>query len=618
MSLRRILHWLECSIVLAALVSSTWLYLYPVFKGCAFPSTSRSSYDGFTDTIALHRARLHEHAPSLAPFRLLVLADPQLEGDSSLPDPDEALSARVLQYLVRIREAELTDFKAVAQQIAKDFFREDLPKSLWAARKTLDLFGNDYYLAHIYRTLHWWSKPSHVTVLGDLIGSQWVSDDEFEWRGWRYWNRVLAGAHPTEEEIMSQYEQEERPAFSLETSDASWSEKIINIVGNHDIGYAGDISPSRIERFEKTFGRVNWDIHFEYPHERLPINYTIQNLSVPSVHLIVLNSMILDTPAKHNEIQQQTYDYLNGLIGSRLDTVEDRNTTFTLLLTHVPLHKPEGTCVDAPFFDFWDYEDAHGAFKNGGLKEQNHLSEHSSQSGVLQGIFGMSGNLDAIAGGKGRNGLILTGHDHEGCDTVHYIERSTSTRTSESSSTNIQETLTDSDAELEPDQSTYVAEEPDVSWSWKAVRTEYFANLALNEMKSDNESTFMEEVTASVREITLRSMMGEYSGNAGLLSMWYDFDANSWTYEMQMCPLGVQHIWWAIHVIDVVATLIIVTNVLVWCSYTINAQCSKAEMAERPSRPVMKTTPKTGVERVQAEAGANGHQRSPSERRRKG
>ena len=69
-----------------------------------------------------------------------------------------------------------------------------------------------------------------------------------------------------------------------------------------------------------------------------------------------------------------------------------------------------------------------------------------------------------------------------------------------------------------------------------------------------------------VREVTLRSMMGDYSGNAGLMSAWFDFDAGDWRYEIQMCRLGVQHIWWAIHVVDLVAVILVLLNITLQAS----------------------------------------------------
>ncbi|KAK5957867.1 hypothetical protein OHC33_001056 [Knufia fluminis] len=565
MSLRSVLVWLRSIIIVLAGLSTTYLYLYPVVFGCAFPSTTGSTHDGFKNTVAQHRGQLDDHDPSLAPFRLLVLADPQLEGDSSLPSPEDALFARIGVHWRRLRKSLQHDLKGEFVEVVKELAYEDISRSFSAARKTLDLFGNDYYLAHIYRTLHWWTNPTHVTVLGDLIGSQWVSDDEFEWRGWRYWNRVFAGSQKVDEEIMSMHAQDEenQHKFALDTeSSEDWSRKIINIAGNHDIGYAGDISRSRLKRFESTFGRANWDVKFSYPCERVPEARKGTGAPNPEIHLIVLNSMLLDTPVLDQNLQGDTYTHINDLITQRLDPVESRNTTFTLLLTHVPLHKPASVCVDAPFFDFWDFEDADGAFKNGGLREQNHLSEHTSHEGILRAIYGMSGDGDAPVGGKGRNGLILNGHDHEGCDVVHYIERTVVPATTiEGRGEEAQageEGAQASDSSLSMDSASQP--ESSSSWSWKSVRHSAFASR-----DADVESSQIErEIVTSLREITLRSMMGSYSGNAGLLSLWYDFDAGNWDYSIVMCPLGVQHTWWAIHVIDIIAILLMLGQLGTW------------------------------------------------------
>lgn len=549
MSLRLVLRWLTRIIVSAAILSTTYLYLYPVWFGCAFPSTTASAYHGFRQTVARHAGYPPtSNNTEIAPFRLLVLADPQLEGDSSLPDPEDAFLSRLSAHGFRLQQTPLNAWFSTLVEVVKELASEDIPRSLQATRKTLDLFGNDYYLAHIYRTLHWWSFPTHVTVLGDLIGSQWVSDDEFTWRAWRYWNRVFADSKKPSDQVMSSHESDKDGHKSFHTlrsnSPEQWEKTVINAVGNHDIGYAGDISQSRIDRFEKAFGKTNWDIHFTYPYELLPASYLVDPRPVPRLHLVVLNSMLLDTPALDSSVQSTTYEYINNLIVNRLEPVESRNLTFTLLLTHVPLHKPEGTCVDGPFFDYWSFADANGAFKSGGLKEQNHLSEHASHSGILQAIYGMSGNYDAAAGGKGRNGLILTGHDHEGCDTVHYIERNN-----------------ERDFDKQDDAGgtfNFNDPNPDKLWSWKSIRTKSFPSAYPKDHTSET------EIVTSLREITLRSMMGEFGGNAGLLSLWYDFEAQTWKYGLQMCPLGIQHVWWAVHVIDIIAVLILFGWVVEW------------------------------------------------------
>jgi hypothetical protein len=54
-------------------------------------------------------------------------------------------------------------------------------------------------------------------------------------------------------------------------------------------------------------------------------------------------------------------------------------------------------------------------------------------------------------------------------------------------------------------------------------------------------------------------MMGEYGGNAGLLSVWFDPDpaVNEWRYTITTCAAGVQHIWWAVHGISLATGLML-------------------------------------------------------------
>lgn len=107
--------------------------------------------------------------------------------------------------------------------------------------------------------------------------------------------------------------------------DKSWETNIINITGNYDLGYAGD--------------------------------------------------MMLGT---------QRY----MLSTSR--PIEDRDT-LTILLTHLPLHKEASVCFYSPYFGFHSDEDGRG------VKEQNHPS-YNTGTGILEGIYSMSGNPDAAGG----------------------------------------------------------------------------------------------------------------------------------------------------------------------------------------------------------------------------
>ena len=478
------------TLVPLSLISTIYLYSYPAFHSCAFPSPGVPADASLWRNVKRFAYGNDLLRPVPAPFRLLALGDPQLEGDSSLLNPEDGYFPSLQTIWPDLQDANNTNERLqLIQHLTRDLVISDVPRILQSWRKRLDLLGNDYYLAHIYRTMHWYTQPTHVTVLGDLIGSQWVSDEEFERRGWRFWHRVFQNGKRVADNITGGI------LMGALGQDQSWERRIINVAGNHDIGYAGDMSAERIERFERVFGRANWETRFTL--SRNPANGTgsQDNASKPELRIMVLNSLNLDTPALDINLQGDTYRYINDAIGASRP-VEDR-TTATILLTHLPLPKDAGVCVDGPHFDFYSEEEG------GGLKEQNHLS-YNAGKGILEGIFGMSGDHDAPGKGFGRNGIILTGHDHEGCDVYHHL----------------------------PDH------EVKESRVWTANGW------------SDADNS-MNKTVPGLREITVRSMMGEFGGNAGLLSAWFDYDIREWQFSYSTCSIGIQHIWWAVHILDV-------------------------------------------------------------------
>jgi hypothetical protein len=506
-----ILFGLLRSLLPASILLTAYLYTYPFINGCAFPSPRDFATNNGAPTTCIFEDNLFAKAdervskPAIAPlerapFRLLALGDPQLEGDSSLP---QLYLPRWSDVYSNAREARFLDaFNGLRDGAG------DIPKlalnSLKYARKAIDLLGNDYYLAHIYRSMMLFTQPTHVTVLGDLLGSQWISDEEFESRTWRYWNRVFKGAQQVPRELLSAGKDETKVAgVNIEVlgSDSTWRKRLINIVGNHDIGYAGDINSQRIERFERAYGPVNGDIRFT-------LNFTTVSGDTPVLRLLILNSMNLDGPAFEDDLKHQTYEFVNSAIFSSLPVESHHHAT--ILLTHIPLHKASGICVDEPFFDF--YEDKYG----GGVKEQNMLSADHSRDAILQGLFGKSANVQAPARGLGRDGIILTGHDHEGCEVYHYVDRE--------------------------------------SGDWKAARW-LTADAAVKSMNND---------IPGLREVTVRSMMGDFGGNAALVSGWWDGEAGRWRIEVNNCPLGTQHLWWAVHILDLVVLLLLVACVVLF------------------------------------------------------
>ncbi|KAH0539006.1 hypothetical protein FGG08_004456 [Glutinoglossum americanum] len=469
-----------------SVLSTTWLYLYPIFHLCAFPSPPTSNlHSPFLNTLAQH-FHLTLSNDDTAPFRLLVFGDPQLEGDTSLPAGGllNFPSLKGILGLVRDVEGVKGKGEVVGRQLSK-FLAEDVVRAVVAARKTLDLWGNDFYLAHIYRTMRWWTRPTHVAVLGDLLGSQWISDEEFKVRGDRFWNRVFRGGRRVGDDTTMGVV---GGGAEVLGEDEAWGRRVVCVVGNHDVGYAGDMTEERAERFERVFGGMNWDIRFQ-------LQGTVHNTTTPppSIHLITLNSLNLDTPALSAHLQNKTYAFLNQILST---TPPKSKTDFTILLTHLPLHKPAGVCADPPFFDF------HGQEYGGGVREQNHLSEASSKV-LLEAVFGM--RSPAVAGEGARNGIILTGHDHEGCDVYHY-----------------------------PSTSSPSSPHP---------------------YNTTNATTTAPPTPDSLREITVRSMMGDYGGSAGLLSAWFSRQKGEWEYSYQDCRAGVQHWWWGVHGLDFVTVV---------------------------------------------------------------
>jgi hypothetical protein len=481
---------------------STYLYLYPVFHLCAFPAPEHDASAAYFNTLRQHTSLPHD-STKIAPFRLLALGDPQLEGDSSIADAEAAAFPNLAKFwkdallLNGTTHSPLQRLRHSLHDLI-DFYLDDIPKSLHVYRKQLDHFGNDYYLGHIYRTLHWWTIPTHITALGDLVGSQWIDDEEFESRGWRFWNRVFRHGQRVPDDVASQPAEDFQSTRRLGDDAELWRKRIINVAGNHDVGYAGDLSQERMDRFLKVFGNPNYELRFQLPVNSSKLVAKDGEIPVPELRIIVINDMNLDTPASSKELQSQTYKFLNDVILTSKDVT--RPAHFTLVLTHIPMHKKTGICVDGPFFDFFNgsYED--------GVKEQNHLSENASK-GFLEGIFGMSGNEHVPGRGFGRDGLVLTGHDHEGCDTYHYINQTA---------------------------------EGDRLWEaqrWKdALSTGLVSHPGIPGM----------------REITVRSMMGAFQGNAGLLSLWFDEETWTWRFEFANCELGAQHIWWVVHILDLV------------------------------------------------------------------
>ncbi|KAK9235663.1 Metallo-dependent phosphatase-like protein [Lipomyces kononenkoae] len=318
-------------------------------------------------------------------------------------------------------------------------------------RTQLDIFGNDHYLGHIYSTLVARLDPTHVIVAGDLFSSQWISDEEFDVRVRRYKNRI----------------------FRHRGTKVTPAPLLLNLPGNHDIGYAHDVIDTRVRRFENNFGQLNFVV------------------KDGDFRIVVFNSMSLDGSLDDNEHGQASFTR-----DVRTFLEEQMKVNFdgtTILATHVPLYKPAGVCIDKPYFSY--YRDKSARL----IREQNMLSEETSQW-LLDGFFGV---------GRAGRGVIINGHDHDGCLVRH---------------TKVQ---------------------GEQRWGLVPIASgDSKYKYYYNEDSSDSNG---------VLEVTLRSMQGQYGGNAGLLKGAWDSTTQGYEFSFSICRFGVQHIWWATYVMAIIA-----------------------------------------------------------------
>ncbi|KAL1922263.1 uncharacterized protein VTP21DRAFT_9802 [Calcarisporiella thermophila] len=336
-----LLKYLKLLLVLLGIISGvilSYLYNYTLFCGWKWKDTG---------------------------FRLVLLADPQMEGDAKI-------------------------------------YRQGM-------RGRLDLAFNDLYFRHIHLSLQR-LRPTHTIVLGDLFSSQWIDDDEFRRRVERY-QRAFSG--------------------------------VKSLVGNHDVGYGADMSRARLERWEQAFGPTEFQFEESLGEGKI-------------VRVVGFNSMALDGPAMDEEIRAEAWRFLEEMAEKRkLEEQEGKNVEL-ILLTHVPLYKKEGLCVDAPL----TWRDS-----NNFIIEQNMLSANASDF-LLRHL---------------KPTIIFAGHDHAGCDIAHVLS---------SNSTD--------------------------AFPTGAISSEH-----------------------GVREVTVRSVMAEFGGSAGLFEMKSD---GSWNYAK--CEFVTDRVVW--------------------------------------------------------------------------
>ncbi|KAG0343690.1 hypothetical protein BG004_005072, partial [Podila humilis] len=191
------------------------------------------------------RISCHWKWPSQDSFvRMVVMADPQMEGDAKI------------KRLGKRAHVDLAFNDAYMHHIYRSMMSPTWSPlySFWSLiSPTLDsvrLPRHDTNSIEENSVSSWFRPPTiptQVVILGDLFSSQWIDNAEFDVRLKRY---QTIFTDPLE--TMS---------FTfpfVQFADGTKMPEMINITGNHDIGYGYDISQERIVRWEEAFGKSNF------------------------------------------------------------------------------------------------------------------------------------------------------------------------------------------------------------------------------------------------------------------------------------------------------------------------------------------------------------------------
>ncbi|KAL2462405.1 Cell division control protein/predicted DNA repair exonuclease [Forsythia ovata] len=170
-----------------------------------------------------------------------------------------------------------------------------------------------------------------------------------------------------------------RHIFSLNMLQQSANVKVYFLDGNHDIGYAAFNSrmPEVIRRYEKEFGARNY------------------RFTLGKVNFIAIDAQTLDGN-QQSDLTSATWNFVRNVS-------MDVDSTPRVLLTHIPLYRPDSTSCSAhrssPIINQRISRSAHDQE----ILYQNYVTEKSTDE-----------LLDFI-----RPALVLSGHDHDQCTVTH-------------------------------------------------------------------------------------------------------------------------------------------------------------------------------------------------------
>ncbi|KAJ1971020.1 hypothetical protein H4R35_005515 [Dimargaris xerosporica] len=334
-----------------------------------------------------------------------------------------------------------------------------------------DLWFNDHYLRHVVKSLYTETHPTHIAVMGDIFSNQYISDEEFKLRLERF--QWATGQAKTPSRFLPSH-------FPL-----------VNLSGNHDIGYGKDITEAMLHRWQSSFGQVNHEFWLCAAQQR------------PTHRVVVLNTQNLD-PSRNQDLRNASWTFLQQQVATQWHT---QFAQPLLLLMHIPLYKPHGLCVDGPEIN-WNHRQE--------VIDQTMLSPWVSKY-ILYCL---------------RPTLILTGHDHEGCKLTHHIQALKTFNTKPIKNTTLHAWCHAPWDTLEQELATIDSLITYTSASHESLP---------RPLKTSSVKQLQTSRQWLLPELTLRSVMGDYGGYSSLLEISTTAPNNNtdpFVYYYQECSLG--------------------------------------------------------------------------------
>lgn len=147
-------------------------------------------------------------------------------------------------------------------------------------------------------------NPDMIVLLGDLVSSQLIPNNEFQQRAARLrWIFDLPSGHENTE--------------------------IVWLAGNHDIGYGSDCTTRRLKRFVDEFGEQN------------------KFFEVFGHYWLMFNSQVLEN-ARVERFHNETLEFIENVGDEYLQKKGTSDEKPLIILDHIPMYKPKGHCVDSP------------------------------------------------------------------------------------------------------------------------------------------------------------------------------------------------------------------------------------------------------------------------------